>query len=95
MSFEEDVSARDQNAKGPRGQQEQVQVKFHQEPDRIAGVGHSIRPDRHLPVHRELTRLRYHSVQSSGRHTGDRAREHAEQHSQPDLLHSMVVADTC
>jgi hypothetical protein len=52
LDFKEDVSARDQNAKGSHRQQEQVQVKFYQEPDRIAGVGDSIRPDGHLPVHR-------------------------------------------
>jgi hypothetical protein len=92
LSFKEDVSARDQNAKGSHRQQEQVQVKFYEEPDRIAGVGDSIRPERHLPVHRELTG-QVPFVQSSGRHTGYRAREHADQYSQPDLLHSMVVAD--
>jgi hypothetical protein len=52
LDFKEEVSARDQNAKGSHRQQEQVQVKFCQEPDRIAGVGDSIRPDGHLPVHR-------------------------------------------
>src|SRR5882672_12828803 len=57
LDFESDVSARDKNAKSSYDDQKHVQVELDKKFDWIAGIGDKIGSNRHLPVHRKLTRL--------------------------------------